>query len=298
VTGDTLLSTHVAPHPWPKRLLVFNAILFACSVIFFSAAISGRSRSVGGRDLLYKTSFYCAFSVSNISATTVLDSVTYMLTTVIAIDELTPEWGNRKFATNPLDSKESIFRQQPSDDVEAAWARVADLGVLVLKGSDVERLGKNISTVVQAPASWGVGSDAYLGQLDGIHLLHCLNSMRKSLHHNYKHYHPNGTTGAYLTHLGHCQEALAKYLRCQPSLELITFNWVEHQAGPFPDFDITRKCWNFDGLMEWQEKHRVQTINNAVWKALRKPDGLVPLMPPILNSEVSNVTQGEAHRGR
>jgi len=214
----------------------------------------------------------------------------------VGIDELTSEWGNRKFVTGPLDSEESVFRQPPSDDVEAAWARIADLGVLVLKRSDVERLGKNTSTVVQAPASWGMGSDAYLGQLDGVHLLHCLDSMRKSLHHNYAHYHPDGTTAAYPVHLGHCQEALARYLACQPSLELITFNWVEHQAGPFPDFDITRKCWNFNRLLEWQDEHRVQSINNAVWKALRKPDGLVLIGSPILNEEANTLVEGGSDR--
>jgi hypothetical protein len=157
---DTLLSTHVAPHPWPKRLLVSNAILFVWSTIFFSAAviISGRPRSVGGRDLLCETSFYCTFSAPGMRAATVLlDPVAHTPTAAIAIDELTPEWGNRKFATNPLGSKESIFRQQPSDDVEATWARVADLGVLVMKGSDVGRLGKNTLTVVRAPASWAWG---------------------------------------------------------------------------------------------------------------------------------------------
>ena len=272
-----------------RTFCLFNHLLFGGCHHFRQAAVSWGERSA------CETSFYCAFSAPLPQRCVLLrywTPVAHTPTAAIAIDELTPEWGNRKFATNPLGSKESIFRQQPSHDVEATWARVADLGVLGLKGSDVERLGKNTSTVVRAPASWGVGSDAYLGQLDGTHLLHCLNTMRKSLHHNYKYYHPNGTTAAYLTHLGHCQEALAKYLMCQPSLELITFNWVEHQAGPFPDFDITRKCLNFDSLMEWQEKHRVQTVNNAVWKALRKPDGLVPLISPILNSEVDNVTQG------
>jgi len=205
----------------------------------------------------------------------------------IAIDDLTPEWRPHKFVTTPLWSKDSIFRQPPSDEVDAAWARIADLGVLVLHASDIESLGKDASTVVQAPASWGLGSDAYLGQLDGIHLLHCLNSMRKSLYHNYQYYHPNGTSAAYLTHLGHCQEALTKYLMCQPSLELITFNWVKHQVQPFPDFDITRKCWDFERLVEWQDEHRVQSINLEVWKELRRPDGVVPLRSPVLNEEVN-----------
>jgi hypothetical protein len=177
--------------------------------------------------------------------------------------------------------------------VDAAWERVTDIGVLAISSDDVRKLGKDPSTVAKAPESWGHGRDANLAHLDGLHLLHCLDSMRKSLHSNFDYYFPNGTNKVHHTHLSHCQEALAKRLMCQPSVELITYNWVERQVHPFPDFDITRKCWNFEQLMQWQNEHRVQSMSQDKWKALRKPDDITPLPVPLLMLEVYNVTLKE-----
>jgi hypothetical protein len=208
------------------------------------------------------------------------------------IDTLTPRWGLQDVATHPIDSDESVFRQDPSDAVDTAWDRVADLGVIPLTYGQVTGLRKDPSSVLKAPPEWHVGDDTYLGQLDGVHLLHCLNSMRKSLHHNFPHYHPNGVSAAYRAHLSHCQESLAKWLMCQPSLELITFAWVAKHAKPFPDFDITRKCWDFDQLLAWQDKYRLQSVNSEVWNALRMPEEVVPRPSPLLNEEVLNNTWG------
>lgn len=132
-----------------------------------------------------------------------------------------------------------------------------------------------------------MGNNAYLAQFDGVHLLHCLNSLRQSMHYNFPYYHPNGLEPAYASHLAHCQEALAKWLMCQPSMELITYNWVERHQSPFPDFDVTRKCWDYERLLEWQGQHTVRTINDDMWKALRPPKGLKLMKSPILNEETS-----------
>jgi hypothetical protein len=210
------------------------------------------------------------------------------------VDTLKPKWSPVQYITHPISSKESIFRQPPSDEVDAAWDRITDIGVLVLSAEDVTQMGKDPSNVVKAPESWGQGSDAHLAHLDGIHLLHCLNSMRQSLHSNFDRYHPNGISKVYASHLSHCQEALVKHLMCQPSVELITYNWVERQDHPFPDFDNTRKCWDFEQLLDWQEQHRVQTMSQEKWKVLRKPVNVTPLPVPLLMLEAYNVTREEA----
>lgn len=212
------------------------------------------------------------------------------MVTAPAIDSFTPKLAVQDFITHPIASNDSVFRQDPSPIVEAAWSHVADLGVIPLTREQVVELGKNPSTVVKAPTDWGAGDDTYLGQLDGIHLLHCLDTMRKSLYHNFHHYHPHGTSASYRSHLSHCQEALAHWLMCRPSLDIITFNWVEKHKAPFPDFDITRKCWDFDQLMAWQDDQRLQAINSERWKELHIPDGVVPNPSPLLNEETLNHT--------
>jgi mycotoxin biosynthesis protein UstYa len=105
---------------------------------------------------------------------------------------------------------------------------------------------------------------------------------------------PTGINHVYHSHLSHCQEALAKALMCQPSVEMITYNWVEHQRLPFPDFDITRKCWDFEQLLQWQLENRVESMTQERWKALRKPDDITPLPFPLLMLEAYNITREEA----
>lgn len=169
--------------------------------------------------------------------------------------------------------------------MDSTWNRVADLGVIGLTKEQLIKLGKDPATTAKAPPSWGMGDATYIAQFDGIHLLHCLNSMREALHQNFQYYHPRGIGVAFSAHLAHCQEALAKWLMCQPSMELLTFGWVENHDTPFPDFDITRKCWDFEELLKWQDEHRVQSINTDMWKALRAPEGVKLKSSPILNEE-------------
>lgn len=40
-------------------------------------------------------------------------------------------------------------------------------------------------------------------------------------------------------------------------MDVIPAAWMEHQRYFFSDFDIPRKCVNWDALMEWQERHRI-----------------------------------------
>jgi Mycotoxin biosynthesis protein UstYa len=211
--------------------------------------------------------------------------------TATVIPNLEPDWRLRPHTTHSIYSDESIFRQPPSDKVEEAWKRIADIGVLPISYEDVVALGKDPSSVAKAPMNWGQGSEAYLAHLDGIHLLHCLDSMRQSLYYNFHHYHPNGTTEGYHVHLSHCQEALAKHLMCQPSVELITYSWAEEKEFPFPDFDITRKCWNYETLLDWQDQHRIKPMTTEIWQRMRRPNDVKPIPYPILMAEVKNVSR-------
>ena len=209
------------------------------------------------------------------------------------LDTFTPEWRPDTFNTHPIDSEQSIYRQDPSDEVDAAWERISKIGVLAISSEDVRRLGKDPSTVIQAPESWNLGSDAHLAHLDGLHLLHCLDAMRKSLHENFDRYYPNGTPAVHHTHLSHCQEALAKHLMCQPSVELITYSWVQEREHPFPDFDITKKCYGVDQLLDWQNEHQVEGMDRARWNTLRQPEDITPLVPPVLALEALNETRAK-----
>ncbi|OAA60805.1 hypothetical protein ISF_05844 [Cordyceps fumosorosea ARSEF 2679] len=239
--------------------------------------------------LLLFTSLGClAVSVLLVSAEQPIDGTRLLREKTFyspPLDTLTPDWTVSNTVTEPLNSDGAVFRQDPSPRVDAAWGKFADMGVIGLTAAQVAALGKDPALTVKAPPDWGLGNETYLAQLDAVHLAHCLNSMRRSLHFNFAHYHPRGVHAVYATHLAHCQEALARWLACQPSMELLTFNWVEGHKGPFPDFEVTRKCWDYDRLLEWQDEHRVQTIGTAAWAAMSAPEGAKRRPSSILHEE-------------
>ncbi|KAF8847408.1 hypothetical protein BDZ45DRAFT_607493, partial [Acephala macrosclerotiorum] len=82
------------------------------------------------------------------------------------------------------------------------------------------------------------------------HLLHCLNTLRKYSHPSY-YPHLNGTpTLWHSTHRSHCTYLLLQALTCQPCLNVITHNWIQGQEYLFPDFDIERKCVDYDKVWD------------------------------------------------
>lgn len=77
----------------------------------------------------------------------------------------------------------SIYIQDPSPEVDAAWNRIAaDSGPIITINSDEARkLGRDTNAIVKAPEDWGFGNDAYPAQIDVFHEIHCLNMLRKEM---------------------------------------------------------------------------------------------------------------------
>ena len=118
-----------------------------------------------------------------------------------------------------FNEKDAIFRQAPSDEVDAGWNRVSEIGIVTISGEEVSRLGKDPRKTVKAPVEWGeripldivlhchrsitltssmltvdagLGSDAHLAQIDGQHAIHCLNAVRRYAYREY--YFPTSDT--------------------------------------------------------------------------------------------------------
>ncbi|KAH8817056.1 hypothetical protein F5884DRAFT_242765 [Xylogone sp. PMI_703] len=260
--------------PWPTRLTLINASICAVSLFCFVSSLILSIKSPSGSDTLRQTTFYST-----------------------VLEDLKPTWAPNAFKSHPLSSSKSIFRQDPSEEVDAAWNRVTDMNAFIISSEDVRRLGKDPSLALKAPESWGYGSDAYLAEVDGIHLVHCLDVLRKSLYHNYEHYFPNGSSISYHFHVAHCQEILAHHLMCQPSVELITYNWVEHMLPPYPDYDMTKQCWDYEQLLEWKDKKRVMRMNDDRWKSLRRPEGAKAVPLPVTIIEEYHISEPGSKKG-
>ncbi|KAI0415494.1 hypothetical protein F5X98DRAFT_365166 [Xylaria grammica] len=215
-----------------------------------------------------------------------------------ALESMAPQWAPQLSAQHPLEFNESIWRQSPSDAVDRAWGRITDVAMLEITREQLLKLGKDPETSVHTPPSWIGNSskyddDRYIAIIDGMHLLHCLNSMRKSLYHNYQHYFPDGYPSSYGAHLSHCQETLTHWLMCQPSMEFVSFGWYQKREPPFPDFDIMRKCVDFEQILDWQNEHRLEGLTKPMFDALRPPDGMPRRTAPVMYDEILGHTWDE-----
>ncbi|KUJ23672.1 uncharacterized protein LY89DRAFT_573258, partial [Mollisia scopiformis] len=160
-----------------------------------------------------------------------------------------------------------IWRQEPSPEVDAAWEGLARIKWFAISSSDVEKLGKDPEKTVKIPKDWGYGMNTHFAALDSQHLLHCLNMLRRSAWPEYYNIAPSPW---HTTHLSHCTYLLMQALTCQPSLNVITHNWVEGQRFPFPDFDIERKCVDYESVWEWNME---RGIRYELLEGIVRPEG-------------------------
>lgn len=169
--------------------------------------------------------------------------------------------------TNPP----SIYREDPSPAVDAAWDRISNVRTISMSRDDVIKLGKDPLTTAKYPPDFGLGPDAFIGEVDVFHQIHCLNSLRKEIffeHYFAGQYPDDKPSTLHKTHTSHCIYILLQNLMCSASVDLITHRWLDVQQHPFPDFNINKKCRNFEDVLEWQERH---VVDDAPYHKLRRP---------------------------
>ena len=128
--------------------------------------------------------------------------------------------------------------------------------------------------IVPAEAPGARGKAGYVADMDGLHQLHCLNLLRKSLFFNYEYYsshsHPShpGGSGEFRefsnpplhvrAHINHCVDALRERIMCAADSEVLPYYWRDMQGFTIPDFAVTRQCRSFESLRRWAEEHQLE----------------------------------------
>lgn len=139
------------------------------------------------------------------------------------------------------------------------------------------------SDLTDAP---GFGDDAHLAEIDSQHQLHCLNVLRKWAHYDYYFRSKYGDSPGLLqnAHRDHCLAVLLHTLTCQPSLDVITHNWVDTQPFPVPDFNLNRKCKNHQRIMQWQDRNQLtmDQLNEIAGMARPAEAFIFPLWPELV----------------
>ncbi|KAH9835490.1 Oxidase ustYa [Teratosphaeria destructans] len=135
--------------------------------------------------------------------------------------------------------QETIYRQRPSPEVDAAWEALGVNCTLPVSGStanvrfdespfdlftvqnfivpekDAVRYGLDERMAKRRPRQGG----GFVAQSEGIHHLHCLNLLRKSTHFNYQYYRDLGTY-----EFGNKDAMLEKHLSTRPNPHHSTFH--------------------------------------------------------------------------
>lgn len=167
----------------------------------------------------------------------------------------------------------SIYREPPSAAVDAAWRHLANLDALILTTEDILALGKDPSKAARYPESFGLGPTAYIGELNAMHHFHCLDVLRKDI--DFEYYfgdkYPGGVKSErHRVHTSHCLYILLQNLMCSASTDYIVLDWVEGQRSPFPDFNINRKCRDYEAMLSYQ---KINGISGNIVAALEAPEG-------------------------
>ncbi|KAH8892214.1 hypothetical protein GQ53DRAFT_647441 [Thozetella sp. PMI_491] len=162
----------------------------------------------------------------------------------------------------------SIYREPPSPEVDEAWRKLHKGDRLfVISEEEVRQMGKDPEVVIKAPLDWGYGEDQYLAVNQGQHDIHCLNNMRMWVYAD--HYYGN-KTGRLEIHAMHCLHTLVQTFRCKYSTDVYTAFWVEGSKPPVVDFNVKRKCQNYENILHWNPE---KPYTEEQFLALRPPPG-------------------------
>ncbi|KHN94754.1 uncharacterized protein MAM_07350 [Metarhizium album ARSEF 1941] len=181
--------------------------------------------------------------------------------------------------------RENIYRQQGSPEVDEAWE---DLGVDYRAGiisyEDGLRSGLQPS-FVQRAAKYGGG---FLVNVEGMHHLHCLNLVRKSLYFNYDYYKQLGKhefvngDAILRPHITHCLDVIRQVLMCNVDTGVLGQVWANSESPfPFPDFNTNHKCKNYGDVREWAMNLQRPPNDEipADYLAKPRPGDVFPLVP-------------------
>jgi hypothetical protein len=177
-----------------------------------------------------------------------------------------------------LDVHHSIFLADPSPDVDQAWQDLTRNDFVHVSGADIVKMGKDPQVCAKLPEEWGHGPDAYAAEMDIVHKIHCLDTLRKEMHFDYyyghKYHNRSEISEGHRMHANHCLNILLQTLTCDSNADLVPFVWVQGQTHPFPDFSIQRKCGDYGAITKWKENH---AIDKEKFTALRKAEEEKPL---------------------
>ncbi|EMD93313.1 hypothetical protein COCC4DRAFT_70685 [Bipolaris maydis ATCC 48331] len=180
------------------------------------------------------------------------------------------QFNSSLLASNP-------YRLDAGPEVDAAWKSLGvDYHAVRVPTNEAQQSGLALDQV-QIKEEYGGG---YPAHVEGLHHLHCLNLLRKSLAWNIDYYHKQGLgpfsndASILKHHTTHCLDILRQQLMCVTDVGVLGQVWYQPPGKPlqaFVDFNTVHTCRNFDAIRDWAEKHQLPDVEKTPANFLALP---------------------------
>jgi len=133
-------------------VLYCNLVLLICCFVLLGGAsihLASRDSDRGRNAMLKKTSFYCKSPSLPLRTSWLIRKPKAPVFNWVDIPTKPIQFNRTLFRQDPP----SLYRMPPSPEVDAAWYEISVLGAIAITAEDVDRIGKDSSKSVRAPAS-------------------------------------------------------------------------------------------------------------------------------------------------
>ncbi|KZM24528.1 uncharacterized protein EKO05_0008690 [Ascochyta rabiei] len=244
-SAPSLSSKQSSPGPGLEYQVALKTLVI-CSVVYLSAGF-WIALSVRKTHMVTDADAFCMSHISQYSP---------------VVKDVEPGWHTKQFNGSFL--HENVYRQSAGPEVDAAWEA---LGVgfrsVVVAESEAEHSGIR-QHQVKISREYGGGFPA---NVEGLHHLHCLDLIRKTLHWNYDYYLAKGkgpfVNSKYIVriHATHCLDMLRQVLMCNPDVGVLGQVWWQSEGDTSPtafvDFNTKHRCRDYEGVRRWAEEHQM-----------------------------------------
>lgn len=77
----------------------------------------------------------------------------------------------------------------------------------------------------------------------------------------------------------HCIENLRQNIMCRGDVAIVTYDWAEGIEDPFPNFNVLRRCRNFEKLLNWVDEHVRNIASSSLHPTCFDMDQVTPDVP-------------------
>ncbi|KAI1171177.1 hypothetical protein F4777DRAFT_594077 [Nemania sp. FL0916] len=140
---------------------------------------------------------------------------------------------------------------EPTDELDRAWADLYEnWGFVAIAEDQAAQLTEKTAPIPGNPGHYLVGLDVF-------HQLHCLDNIRKAFWPDrYMKDDVHGDRSG--LHLDHCIDSLRQSLMCSSDISTLHFDWLPEKHKNFVVSSATHTCRNFEKLRVWAMNKNVK----------------------------------------